>query len=561
MTKKIISVLLASVLMFSAFVLPSFADEKDGVTFAVAADIHSRDEETIPVYHPENELYFHARNTGNLYWEAEGILASFLDSCRENNYDFVLIPGDTADSGTKNQHERIAAILSDFEEKSGIPVYIVPGNHDLKSTSREEFVSYYSAFGYDEALEKDKETASYTADLPGDFRLIAVDSNDPGKDGDGITKQLLSWIEKQAKKADGDGKTVIFMMHHTLLAPIPPIKLLMKDFVIRNNTATAEKFTRWGIRYVFTGHEHGNNIASYTGINGETVYDVLTTSLSSYPLEYRVVECAGNEMKISCERVTEYNPLYLREGYTDAQLAAMTEDYTAYSLGFFKYSIEQKIDGYLKSDFLKDKLKAEDGCIADALDAVMPVVENALYMPLYDDGTGAESVEGYTKKSGAALPETDYKNLFDLATTLVAVIYYGGENLPVESSPEAETLAVGLNTMLKYVISKAGDASVRLVLGAVLDAAGISQDKEFFFLDKIYYPCSKGLYTVSLAAMKPFLDEILVDDEICDRDTVLPLIRCGEDSGANALTALFAKIKAFFETVFSFFRNFFIMAK
>ena len=81
----------------------------------------------------------------------------------------------------------------------------------------------------------------------------------------------------------------------------------MKDFLIKNSETVAEQFTQWGIKYVFTGHEHGNDVAAYTGKNGEQVYDVLTTALSSYPLEYRSVVMSSEGADLKMQKIDRCN--------------------------------------------------------------------------------------------------------------------------------------------------------------------------------------------------------------------------------------------------------------
>ncbi len=505
--------------------VPVFADTGDAVKFAVASDIHAKEEgATISVNYPESELYFHAENSGNLYCEAIGIVKSFFRQSAENGAQFILIPGDMANSGSQEQHLYFASVLDELEAEYEIPVYVVPGNHDLFRTSPEEFKGYYAHFGYDEAIAVDEATASYTADLPGDIRLIAIDSNDPGNNGDGFDDALFAWVEAQAKAAEADGKTAVAMMHHPLLDPIPFAETIMGDFIVRDHKDVAEKFTAWGIQYVFTGHEHGNNIGTYVGSNGRTVYDILTTSLTSYPLEYRAVSFSDAGMDIKCEAVDKCDFDYVGEGYTDEQLALMESDYVEYARGYFKYSIQKKIAKYITPEFIEEKLKVESGPIYDALEAVMPLVEQALQMPLYAKDTDGLSVEKLAKSASATLPESDYYNLYDLASTVVAEIYHGNENMPFESSPEGKVLVVGLNTMLKYILAEAGNEVATLALNTVISSIGLEKiDKVGLFKwNRALVLGADNLYEISYSVLGPILEKFLVNDGISDRDVVLP---------------------------------------
>ena len=556
--KAVLSVILAlSVILTSASMIVSRAKDTS-VTFAVVSDIHSEGiGDDIPVNFPENELYFHARNSGNLYNEAIGILKSFLARAQSKKLDFVLIPGDLTNCGREDQVRIMTSVLAEFEKNSGIQVYVTPGNHDYWESDPEGFKKDYRQFGFGEALSTDTKTASYTVDLPGNCRLFSIDSQTTGQDGDALDERLFSWIDEQAKQAEKDGKTVIAMMHCPLLDPIPLASLLMKDFIVRDHEEVAERFTKWNIQYVFTGHEHGNNITSYTGKNGNVVYDILTTALTSYPLEYRYITLSGSGMDIKCELIDKCNFGYIGKGYNAKQIALMKSDYTEYSYGYFKYSIQKKIGRYITPEFINGKLKQTKGPVFDAVNTVMPLVEEALQMPLYKKDTDGLSVEELANASSATLPESGYTSLYDLATTVVAAVYYGAENMPPESSPEARILIVGLNTMLKYILAEAGNRTAALALNSALSLVNLDA------VDKVdLYRWNRALmlgadksYDMAEAVLSPLLNDFLVDDEICDRDCTLP--GPGEKVTVNRAESFSDWLKSFFLYIENLFRAFF----
>lgn len=549
--KKILSVFLAAVIAAGAlFAVPSVFAEDNTLKFATATDIHSKEiEESIPVNFPENELYFHAANTGNLYNEAIGILETFLSRAVEEGAEFILLTGDMTNSGTIEQHEYFASVIGEFEDNTGIQVYATPGNHDYSNSKPDDYKRIYEKFGFDEAIAVDDVTASYVVDLPDGYRLIAIDSNNPGSSGDGIDERLLSWIAAQAEKGHADGKKLIAAMHHSLLEPIAFAPILMGDFIVRDYKDIAEQFTQWGIQYVFTGHEHGNNVSRFVGSNGSTVYNILTTALTSYPLNYRMVTFDDEKVDIKCESITECNFDYLIGGYTDAQLDLMEKDYTEYSYGYFRYSIEKKIAKYITPEFIKDKLNADSGALADALDAVMPIVERALQMPLYKADTDGESVEALANAASATLPASDFYNLYDLVTAAVAAHYYGNENLSYDEV--GKVLIVALNTMLKYILAEAGNEVTTLALNKVVEAIGFNKlnKVDLFRWNRALVAGADNSYEVAFAVLEPLLNQFLQDDELPDRDVTLPAI--GEKVEKESFISRFIeKLKFFFEYIF-----------
>ena len=547
--KKTAALFLAAVILFTASCVPAFgASEKDdNVRFAVAADVHLRlPDDELPVEYPESELYYACWGAGNQTHEATGLLLQTLARAKAQNAQFVLICGDISQSGEEAQHLFLAELLRGFEKESGIPVYVVPGNHDYYGSTPAAFKEYYSDFGYSEALSVDTKTASYAADLPGGWRLIGLDSNEPGKDGDALDSRLFSWIEKQTESAAADGKTPILMMHHSLLDPIPYAPILMKDFIVRNHRLVAERFARWGISYVFTGHEHGNDIKSYTATNGKVVYNILTTSLNSYPMEFRMIDLSEEKMSISMERIESLDPAYIPPGYNDAQRKAIAEDYTAYSLGFFKFSVAKKIERIIGADSIKEMLGAKDGPLADAVDIVMPLVIRALNMPLYGD----DSVASLAAAAGATLPPSDYETLMDLITSVVAIIYRGGEDIPTSKAPEGKILIVALNTLLKYILEQTGNQVTKQSLNRIFGVLGLDQldQIDLFRWNRMYILGADLSYCAAESVLSPFLNQFLQDDDVPDRDAVLSPSKSTAQTDFW-LAAFFAKLKAFFNAL------------
>ncbi len=555
MAKKAISVILAIIMAAGAAAvsLTAFADDET-VKFAVGTDIHVENDKTeIDVNYPENELYFQASGTGNLYDQAAALTKDFLYNSAAEGAEFILVPGDLTRGGKEVQHRCVASVFAEFEKETGVQVYTIPGNHDYydSSTTPAAFREYYADFGYNTALAADEATASYTADLCGKYRLIAVDSNDPGEDGDGITDSLLAWIEEQTSQAHKDGKEIIYMMHHSLLEHLYLGKTLMKDFIVRNSEELAEKFTGWGIRYVFSGHEHGNDISSFTGKNGAVVYDVLTTSLSSYPLEYRFVTMSDKGADIKMRRIDNCDLESLIDGYTDEQKAMLSSDYQGYAYGLFKFAIEKKILKYVKPDFIKGKLKVNDGPLADTVDNLFNAVGEALTMPLYEDDGGDVSVEKLAASKGVTIPESGYGSLIELAAAMVAMHYHGDENLVPGETPECEILVKGLNTGLQYILTKTG----RSGLNTLLSVIGTQVDTDE--LSPLFSAVSFGKeesYAVAERVLYPLLEKFAVDSGLPDRDAFLP---AGPDSPEEtAPLSFFGRIiefiKRLFNSVFGF---------
>lgn len=427
------------------------AEEKNDLSFAVASDLHySAPEEELEKTN-DDPIFWHATRRCEMENETGLIIDEFLNQCAESDdVEYVLISGDLANRGRSRpeDHLVIAQKLRDFEKKSGKEVYVINGNHDAsndQATTLARFKEIYAEFGYDHALTTRADDCSYTADLGEKYRLIALDSNHETKSTeDGMTADRLKWVKEQAELAKEDGRYSIVMMHHNLLDHLPIQRVLSRNFIVKFHFTTAELFADWGIKTVFTGHEHCSDATVYTSALGNKLYDFATTSLAMYPLEYRVVKYNDNEIKYETRSVDkiDYDALTATtKGYTDEQIAAMRADLRAFSKGYLKAGVQYRLELSLSPEKMGiDEGSAYSKPIIYAVDKLISL----LRMPL----CGENSLQSIAKEYGIEIPDSDYKTGWDLATDLVAWHYSGGEHFDTDSV-EVTTLLRAVATILR----------------------------------------------------------------------------------------------------------------
>lgn len=427
------------------------AEEKNDLSFAVASDLHySAPEEELEKTN-DDPIFWHATRRCEMENETGLIIDEFLNQCAESDdVEYVLISGDLANRGRSRpeDHLVIAQKLRDFEKKSGKEVYVINGNHDAsndQATTLARFKEIYAEFGYDHALTTRADDCSYTADLGEKYRLIALDSNHETKSTeDGMTADRLKWVKEQAELAKEDGRYPIVMMHHNLLDHLPIQRVLSRNFIVKFHFTTAELFADWGIKTVFTGHEHCSDATVYTSALGNKLYDFATTSLAMYPLEYRVVKYNDNEIKYETRSVDkiDYDALTATtKGYTDEQIAAMKADLRAFSKGYLKAGVQYRLELSLSPEKMGiDEGSAYSKPIIYAVDKLISL----LRMPL----CGENSLQSIAKEYGIEIPDSDYKTGWDLATDLVAWHYSGGEQFDTDSV-EVTTLLRAVATILR----------------------------------------------------------------------------------------------------------------
>lgn len=463
--KKILSVFLSIVLALSCCTLMAFgADADDSMTFAVASDLHYVDARTeeFDVYTPDSELFWYANRRAAMEDESGFIIDEFLRQCAENDdIEFVLLSGDLVDDGKadQSQHHAVAAKLKAFEESTGKPVYVINGNHDAAihencATTFDQFKEIYWEFGYDEALTVRESDCSYVAELNDEYRLIALDScHETASTEDGMTTEKVEWVVEQAEKAIADGKYPILMMHHNLLDHLPMQRILSRNFIVKYHYTTATLFANAGIKMVFSGHEHCSDVADYTTPSGNTIYDFATTSLTMYPLQYRVVTCTDEEITYKAETVNSIDTDALNAAtnhqYTDAMLAAMNEGMNEYGLGFLKTGVQYRLALSLSMEKMGI---SEDAIYYNLVKTAVDMLLGLLEKPLY----GEDSVQELAKEYNLVIPDSDYENLWDLAMTLVSMHYAGEENVDLYSA-EVTILLRSVAMILKDVLAGVQD--------------------------------------------------------------------------------------------------------
>lgn len=449
--KKVLSIILSVIMASSVLCVGVCAEEKNDLSFAVASDLHySAPEEELEKTN-DDPIFWHATRRCEMENETGLIIDEFLNQCAESDdVEYVLISGDLANRGRSRpeDHLVIAQKLRDFEKKSGKEVYVINGNHDAsndQATTLARFKEIYAEFGYDHALTTRADDCSYTADLGEKYRLIALDSNHETKSTeDGMTADRLKWVKEQAELAKEDGRYPIVLMHHNLLDHLPIQRVLSRNFIVKFHFTTAELFADWGIKTVFTGHEHCSDATVYTSALGNKLYDFATTSLAMYPLEYRVVKYNDNEIKYETRSVDkiDYDALTATtKGYTEEQIAAMKADLRAFSKGYLKAGVQYRLELSLSPEKMGiDEDSAYSKPIIYAVDKLISL----LRIPL----CGENSLQSIAKEYGIEIPDSDYKTGWDLATDLVAWHYSGGEHFDTDSV-EVTTLLRAVATILR----------------------------------------------------------------------------------------------------------------
>lgn len=244
---------------------------------------------------------------GKMVGQSEEIVNAFLETALEKKPDALILSGDLTFNGEQKSLEVLADKL-DKLQKAGIPVLVIPGNHDIESPyayryveekaestapiTEKDFKEICGSLGYDAAVSRDKDSFSYLYQLSKDLGILLLDANTVNAPGE-ISQGSLSWMEKQLQWAKEQGMKIISVSHQNLL---PQNDLLSMGFVIYNNGQVFDLLEKYDVNAHFSGHSH---IWHDKTINGLT--DTAVGSLTVTPLGYAVAEI-NNEGEVSCHQ-------------------------------------------------------------------------------------------------------------------------------------------------------------------------------------------------------------------------------------------------------------------
>jgi predicted phosphodiesterase len=470
--KSLLSAALALALLLSLALCPGAADKP--LKIYVASDIHYRPYSALPPLSEANylddPLFHHVNSKSMLTYEGDAIVSAFLKAAEAAGAKYVFLAGDHSEDGHWAEHEGFVKILKAFQKRTGIQVFVVPGNHDVRTSARGrldigDFVRLYADFGYNQALTRREGDGSYTAELGGGYRLLAIDAVDYGKDASVITPELFDWIGAQLAQARKDGRKVIAMTHFNVLEHFMIEGFTAGVICIDQYRKLSTMLADAGVKYVFTGHEHANDISHAVTPKGNKIFDIETGSLTTYPNAYRQVTFSDASVKIKTGYVDRIDTSLLPKGFSKAQVDFMKRDFPGYSLGYHRAGFR----GYANqiprlTGTLADALKLPQGSAGyQAVEAAVGALADAAELPLYGE---AGSVEAIANMAGVQLDRSGYASLLDLAGAIYGRHYAGNESTPIDSL-EMRLLFQAINAVLAGALTEMPVRSANALLAAV----------------------------------------------------------------------------------------------
>lgn len=299
-----------------------YASDGKPLKIAVISDVHYL---SSALAEEGTALAAYEASTGRNIRDLHGVFDHVMDDLKKERPDLLFIPGDITNNGERQSHiDFIEAILP--LQQQGTRILIVPGNHDInipaakayrgeemvptETISVLDFTSLYHVFGYDDALSRDTVSLSYLTALNNHLWLLCLDANRYDENRTSsitagrIRPQTMEWALKILEEAKERGITVLGMMHHGLVEHLPYQSTFFPDYLVEHWRENAALFADAGLKVIFTGHFHANDVTMFTSNSGNSLYDVETASLAQYPFAYRIMLLTDHKLSIDTRFVT-----------------------------------------------------------------------------------------------------------------------------------------------------------------------------------------------------------------------------------------------------------------
>ena len=154
-----------------------------------------------------------------------------------------------------------------------------------------------------------------------------------------IREGTMEWIRERLAEAKRRNITVLAMMHHGIIEHYTGQEMLNPGYVTDNWEATSDVLADAGLRFMFTGHNHANDITMRKSINNNEIFDIETGSLVTPPSPYRIIRMDANSICLDTKHITSINyplPLGL--------------NFVAYSNFFMSYHLNEIFTYMLSHD-------------------------------------------------------------------------------------------------------------------------------------------------------------------------------------------------------------------
>lgn len=280
-----------------------------------------------------------AKSDGKVMIYIEEIVDAFCEEVKKRRPNLVLLLGDLSFNGEKISHIELAKKLEKIVE-AGIPVYLIPGNHDIDyersfgffgneiykvdSINAREFREIYVNCGYKRMEHFDKYSGSYVSRLADDLYLLMLDTN--SYNSNYLCEESFEWLENVLCEISKQGAKVLAVSHQNLLEQN---FMFTEGFMIKNAERIEELYGKYNVKLNLSGHMHIQHIEK------NIISEIVTSSLAVSPNHFANIIYDGKSFEYwtECLRVDNVENFEIIskqefEGVGSRQLTKLFNTYT-----------------------------------------------------------------------------------------------------------------------------------------------------------------------------------------------------------------------------------------
>lgn len=347
----------------------------------LASDLHYMSRDT----HDEGIAFwdFVAQDDGKVSQYSDIMVDTLAETAVRTAPSALVLTGDITLNGEKENHLKLAEKLYKVAE-AGIPVLVIPGNHDIKNENAaeyfgeekteaeyletgEDFAEIYHEFGYDQAFSRDEASLSYLYALDDTHWMAMLDTcqyEDRNHVEGRIKEETLDWLDGYLAQAREQGIEVLPVGHHNLLSES---RLYTIQCTMENHQDIIRLFEEYELPLYISGHLHAQRIKKHKWEPGaaEDAYGISEIVLPPYSIP----PCQYGRIKWE-----EDGGMAFETGRADVESCAAAwgcEDENL--LQFGRYGPE-----FMKN-IIKEQVKKSFGTIPDYLKDEMADLYSGLY--------------------------------------------------------------------------------------------------------------------------------------------------------------------------------------
>lgn len=348
------------------------------VNIFFASDVHYMSQRLTDYGNAFNELI--DNGDGKVVRYMPQIWQAFAEEVMAASPDALVLSGDLTVNGEKENHQELAGLLDQIEA-AGVPVLVIPGNHDINNpyatsyfgeeqsfiegTTPEEFREIYGQFGYDEAVSHAPDSLSYLYILNDTTWMLMLDTciYEPKNEvGGRISWETLEWMEECLKSAYDKGVTVIPVGHHNLQELS---RVYLDECVIENHEEVTTLLEWYMTPMYFSGHLHVQRIQKHIKEPGVApdvygIWEVVSNSLIIPPCQYGRLACMEDGSMSYHTKNTDVSGWAAKHGETNPDLLdfpAFSDSYIRQVVSHQTYKTIEDIPDYIGeelADFYAD---------------------------------------------------------------------------------------------------------------------------------------------------------------------------------------------------------------